>query len=87
MNGKENVRRKCGENARKIHLPATTFHTYFGAPFWVLSACSGFVREEIRDCTQLLPNKTGLSSTTTMAYSQYYYPVAVTLSVSICGKI
>lgn len=27
MNGKENV----GENVRKIHLPATTFHTYFGA--------------------------------------------------------
>lgn len=57
----------------------------FGFQVPALVSCEK--RSEIRDCTQLLPNKTGLSSTTTMAYSQYYYPVAVTLSVSICGKI
>lgn len=76
---------KCGENPLASHDFSHVFRCRFGFQVPALVSCEK--RSEIRDCTQLLPNKTGLSATTTMAYSQYYYPVAVTLSVSICGKI
>lgn len=44
MNGKENVGKMCGKSTCQPRL-----FTRISVPFWVSSACSGFVREEIRD--------------------------------------
>lgn len=74
MNGTENVRRKCGKMCGKSTCQPQLFTRIsvcrFGFQVPALVSCEK--RSEIRDCTQLLPNKTGLSSTTTMVYMYIY---------------